>query len=180
MAMSSGPRRNLILSSGGGLGAWQAGALHALVDADPCAYQCVAGVSVGALNAALLCELPVGRTREAVERMALLWPDGRGRGLPSRWRIMLVVACCGPCASSALDESWLERMVDWVDGLAGGGAQRPHLVRGRVRRGEGPLRVSHQRAGVPGVRSQAHAGRAAPARHGLHERASPLPGRLHR
>lgn len=108
-------RKNLILSSGGGLGAWQAGALHAVALAEPCLYVCVAGTSVGALNAALLCQTSVSRTREGVENMASMWSEGRGSALPSRWRIMVNMLCCGPCSSSALDSTCLESLADCVD-----------------------------------------------------------------
>jgi hypothetical protein len=108
-------RRNLILSSGGGLGAWQAGALNAMARTDPCLYACVAGTSVGALNAALLCQAPVSRTREGVEAVASLWSEGHGNPLPSHWRIMASVLCCGPCTSSALNGGSLESLADCVD-----------------------------------------------------------------
>lgn len=109
------PSRNLILSSGGGLGAWQSGALQALADADPCEYECVAGNSVGAFNAAVLCQYPVSRTPEAVRTLSVMWRDATGRPLPSKARIMTSLVCCGSCASSALRASWLEELVEAVN-----------------------------------------------------------------
>ena len=68
----------LVLQGGGALGAYQGGAFQALADADR-HPDWVAGISIGAINAALI----VGNAPERrVERLHSFW-DGVTRGVPS-------------------------------------------------------------------------------------------------
>ena len=68
-AAGAGPRRVLVLQGGGALGSYQAGVVQALQTAeiDP---QWVAGISIGAINAALIAGNPPDRR---LERMRAFW-----------------------------------------------------------------------------------------------------------
>lgn len=110
--------RNLVLSSGGGMGSWQAGALAALTDERPCEYVAVAGTSVGALNGAVVCQYPVGKCGDGVAALRRHWVDAADEALPGRLRVMMSVLCCGACVSSALPDSYLDSLVDRVDWAA--------------------------------------------------------------
>ncbi len=64
--------RALVLSGGGCKGAFQVGVIEQLVERGH-DWEFIAGVSVGALNASLLAEYPVGKTREAAQKLEQLW-----------------------------------------------------------------------------------------------------------
>ena len=68
-AAEAGPRRVLVLQGGGALGSYQAGVVQALqaAEVDP---QWVAGISIGAINAALIAGNPPERR---LERMRAFW-----------------------------------------------------------------------------------------------------------
>jgi NTE family protein len=72
------PLNVLVLQGGGALGAYQAGAFQALAESDR-HPQWVAGISIGAINAALIAGNPPHRR---VERLTAFW-DGVTRGIPS-------------------------------------------------------------------------------------------------
>lgn len=68
-------KRALVLSGGGALGAFQVGALGPL--AATCdGWDVVCGVSVGAINAAKLCQYPREAHRLGVEALERLWTTG--------------------------------------------------------------------------------------------------------
>jgi NTE family protein len=69
--MASGNREKtvLVLQGGGALGAYQAGAYEALAEADQCP-EWVAGISIGAINSALIAGNPPGRR---AERLRTFW-----------------------------------------------------------------------------------------------------------
>ena len=97
------------------MGAWQAGALAgALTRARDTRYVCVAGTSIGAANAAFLAQWPSAQSSEAVAALCDRWQNTR-RELPGRLHILCNLLCCGPCAGSALDGSWLRRISKWID-----------------------------------------------------------------
>lgn len=84
------PQRNiLVLQGGGALGAYQAGAFEALATARGCP-EWVAGVSIGAINAALIAGNPperrLARLRAFWERVSSLFPLGNGAGAGDWWR----------------------------------------------------------------------------------------------
>jgi len=79
-------QRALVLSGGGALGAFQVGALGPL--AATCdGWDMVCGVSVGAINAAKLCQLPRSQHREAVADLMRLWTTAieSSRSIYKRW-----------------------------------------------------------------------------------------------
>lgn len=63
--------RALVLSGGGAKGAFQAGVLAYLFEKHD--YEIITGVSVGALNAAYLCQFPRDKNREATEGLMTMW-----------------------------------------------------------------------------------------------------------
>ena len=67
-------KRVLVVASGGLLGAWQAGAIKALAESGA-RWDAVAGTSVGAWNAAVLAEFPVGEEVKAAEELERRWFD---------------------------------------------------------------------------------------------------------
>lgn len=73
---SDGKCRALALRGGGTKGAYEVGALKALtslLDPEDYAYDVVVGVSVGAINAALLSLFEKGSEPDAVETIEDLW-----------------------------------------------------------------------------------------------------------
>lgn len=76
--MATGANREktvLVLQGGGALGAYQAGAYEALAEADQCP-EWVAGISIGAINSALIAGNPPERR---VERLRTFWDRVSGR-----------------------------------------------------------------------------------------------------
>ncbi len=71
----------LALGGGAARGAWQAGKLSALRRP----WEIVAGVSVGAVNAAHLAQYPVGEEDRAAEDLRALWHELKTRDVHRRW-----------------------------------------------------------------------------------------------
>jgi len=69
MATALGEKNVLVLQGGGALGSYQAGAVSALIKAGH-TPEWVAGISIGAINAALICGNP---PEKRVERLTELW-----------------------------------------------------------------------------------------------------------
>eukprot|EP00164_Ancoracysta_twista_P005317 GFYU01007277.1.p1 GENE.GFYU01007277.1~~GFYU01007277.1.p1 ORF type:complete len:508 (+),score=188.66 GFYU01007277.1:71-1525(+) len=69
------PFRGVVLSGGGDKGAWQVGAMKAMVEhtKEPLNWGVVAGVSVGSINGAGLSMYEVGQEKDAVDYMKKLW-----------------------------------------------------------------------------------------------------------
>lgn len=65
--------RALVLSGGGSKGAYEVGVLKKWMAEDEVDYDLIAGSSVGAINAAVLCQVPKGSPREAWEKLNQLW-----------------------------------------------------------------------------------------------------------
>jgi len=68
--------RALALEGGGDKGAYEAGVLQAfakLLDPEEITYDVVTGISVGALNAMLVVNTPIGQEVELADRMVELW-----------------------------------------------------------------------------------------------------------
>jgi len=66
----------LSLKGGGIHGAWEAGAISALIDHMPLeevAYDYIAGVSIGAINASIFATFPRGEEKEAAEEIRKLY-----------------------------------------------------------------------------------------------------------
>jgi NTE family protein len=65
--------RALVLSGGGARGAYQIGALRRLLVEERREYEILAGVSVGALNAAFLAHAPMGQIADRFAELEKLW-----------------------------------------------------------------------------------------------------------
>lgn len=73
-----GKCRTLIMRGGGGKGAFEVGALQAITDLmEPIeyAYDVVAGVSIGGLNAGIMASFPRGSERAAAEYLTEYWVE---------------------------------------------------------------------------------------------------------
>jgi NTE family protein len=82
------PGRALVLSGGGAKGAFQLGAVDHLVNDRGLDFDVVAGVSVGALNAAVLAQAGPGGVRDGVDQLKRLWFGIRGNGDVYRKRLL--------------------------------------------------------------------------------------------
>jgi len=77
--------RALVLSGGGSKGAYEVGVLKKWMAEDGIDYDLIAGVSVGALNAAVLCHSPKGCPKEAWEHLNRLWLDVNTSKVRKSW-----------------------------------------------------------------------------------------------
>jgi len=71
----------LALSGGAARGAWQGGRLTGLLKP----WEVVAGVSVGAINAAHLAQYPIGQEAEALVALSVLWHQIKTKNVYRRW-----------------------------------------------------------------------------------------------
>lgn len=109
---------NLVLSSGGGVGAWQCGVLHSLVQRPHFeGYKEIAGASIGALNAAFLAQFK-GKPEDAQKAWAGLVSKACDEWVSStvpfprinmRWMNAL---CCGE--GYLADPKFLDDLVDRI------------------------------------------------------------------
>jgi len=78
--------RGLVLSGGGANGAFEVGALQHLIGFKKIHYDVICGVSVGALNGAILAQYPKGKEAEAVDHLVNIW-DGvcRDSDIYKKW-----------------------------------------------------------------------------------------------
>jgi len=81
-----GPRkkRALVLSGGGSKGAWQAGAIKALLESGR-KYDIITGISVGALNGSFLTMYADGEELLAAEDLVNLWENLHTKNVHKRW-----------------------------------------------------------------------------------------------
>jgi predicted acylesterase/phospholipase RssA len=103
-------RTIVVLGGGGALGAYQAGALLALAEADVLP-DVLFGCSVGSLNAAVLAADP---SVKQAARLADLWSDTRTHGVlaPSMWgRVRGLASAAASGARALFDERPLRRLV---------------------------------------------------------------------
>jgi predicted acylesterase/phospholipase RssA len=109
VAAASG-RVVLVLGGGGALGAYQAGALLALLERGV-VPDAIYGASVGALNGAFLARDP---SRRRAEQLARWWTSPQARAVltPSRWNRLRGVAAALGGADALLDARPLRRMID--------------------------------------------------------------------
>jgi NTE family protein len=100
--------RALVLSGGGSKGAYQVGALqHLLVDQRR-DYQIVCGVSVGALNAGMMCQARLGDPVAAYTHLASIWDRVSTPKVRKFWLFWYLAALW---KSSIYDSSPLEKWV---------------------------------------------------------------------
>lgn len=78
-------KRALVLSGGGSKGAYQLGVLQHLVACGDDDYEIVCGVSVGALNGALLASHELGTLDEAVNELTEFWQSITTSSIHKRW-----------------------------------------------------------------------------------------------
>lgn len=85
----------LVLSGGGSKGAFQVGVLRSLLEQNPeLDYDCYTGVSVGALNAALLATGPLNKTLPELEKIWLSKIKGnKSIWRHHLWRYLLIGIC---------------------------------------------------------------------------------------
>lgn len=77
--------RALVLSGGADKGAYQVGVLKKWMYEDGVDYDILAGVSVGAINAAYLCQLPPGNPVEAWSVLRDLWSQVSNAKVRKNW-----------------------------------------------------------------------------------------------
>ncbi len=65
--------RALVLSGGGGLGAYQVGALEHMIGVVQVPYQLIVGVSVGSVNGSEVAMWPIGQEAEASKSLSEMW-----------------------------------------------------------------------------------------------------------
>lgn len=78
-------KKALVLSGGGSKGAYQAGALKHIVGNCETKYDILCGVSVGAINSAMLGMFKIGEEKEASNYMESIWLDVRTNKIYKRW-----------------------------------------------------------------------------------------------
>lgn len=67
-------KRSLVLSGGGSRGAWQVGALKALIE-QGYSWDTIHGVSVGALNGSFLAMTPKNKLKEELPKLLKIWNE---------------------------------------------------------------------------------------------------------
>jgi len=77
--------RAVVLSGGGSKGAYQVGVLKKWMAEDGLDYDLVAGISVGALNAAMLCQTPVGDPKAAWDILNATWSQVSNARIKKSW-----------------------------------------------------------------------------------------------
>ena len=85
---SDGKCRALVLSGGGTKGAYEVGVLNAMVEflpAEEVAYDVVAGVSIGAIAASTIATFPIGREKDALEKLNKQWQTNTVKDILEMW-----------------------------------------------------------------------------------------------
>jgi NTE family protein len=77
--------RALVLSGGGVKGAYQVGALRKLMFEDGRDYDLISGISVGALNAAILCQTPPGNPKDSWSALDSVWKQVDNSHIKKSW-----------------------------------------------------------------------------------------------
>lgn len=77
--------RALVLSGGGSKGAYQAGALKHILGEKHINYDIFCGVSVGAINCALLSMFSTGQEEESIATLTKLWSEMDNSKIYKRW-----------------------------------------------------------------------------------------------
>jgi NTE family protein len=98
----------LVLSGGGSRGAYQVGALRRLLVDQRRDYDIVCGISVGALNGAMMCQAPLGSPELAYEKLTEIWDVVTPRKV---WKHRFLWYIAALWSSSVYDSSPLEKWV---------------------------------------------------------------------
>lgn len=105
--------RGLVLSGGGSKGAYQVGALRRLLVDQNRDYDIVCGVSVGALNGAMMCQAPLGSPAQAYGKLTEIWDNVTPNKV---WNYRFLWYIAALWSSSVYDssplEAWVRRMLD--------------------------------------------------------------------
>jgi NTE family protein len=101
----------LVLSGGGSKGAYQVGVLRKLLVDDGNRYDLVAGISVGAINASILAQYPVGQEAEAWDEMKSVWDQVTTSKIRKGW--CLVGAIAALWESSVYNS---KPLIEWIKG----------------------------------------------------------------
>jgi len=88
--------RALVLSGGGVKGAYQVGALRHLMVDGGLDYKIVTGISVGALNSAILGQAPYGKPVEAWSKLDQIWQEVENRKIRKNWFLGKLAALWKP------------------------------------------------------------------------------------
>lgn len=103
--------RALVLSGGGSKGAYQVGVLKKWMVEEGADYDLIAGVSVGALNAAVLCQSVKGAPKDAWEQLNQFWLSVKTEKVcKSWWPFGVTAALWKPAAYNS------EPLQQWVRG----------------------------------------------------------------
>ncbi len=100
--------RGLVLSGGGSRGAYQVGVLRRLMVDLGRDYDVVCGISVGALNAATLCQAPLNAPDSAYAKLSELWDQVGPRKV---WKHRFLWYLASLWSPSVYDSSPLQRWV---------------------------------------------------------------------
>lgn len=101
--------RALVLSGGGVKGAYQVGALKKWLYEDGLDYDIVCGVSVGAINVAVLSQEPRGQSRRAWERLVGLWERVENGNVRKNWCLGKISSLWKPAIYNS------QPLLDWID-----------------------------------------------------------------
>ena len=100
--------RALVLSGGGGHGAYQVGALQHLICDEGREYDVICGVSVGAINAACLAQYPKGKLKDGLIELAAFWDNITTRKVYRKRAFGMLSAMW---SESVFDSSPLEELI---------------------------------------------------------------------
>jgi NTE family protein len=105
--------RALVLSGGGSKGAFQEGGLRYLLLDQKRDYEIVCGVSVGALNAAVLSQAPLGDPAAAYAKVSSMWDRVATSNIRKFWFLWYVAALwkCSVYDSGPL-QKWVQQELD--------------------------------------------------------------------
>ena len=106
--------RALVLSGGGVKGAYQLGVLRKWLLEEKREYDIFSGVSVGALNSAVLAQVPHGDPEAAYNKLAAIWDDVDNSNIRKDWRFFGKVAALwkGHVYNTQPLMDWIKRDVD--------------------------------------------------------------------
>jgi NTE family protein len=106
--------RALVMSGGGVKGAYQLGVLRKWLLEDRIEYDVYSGVSVGALNAAVLAQVPYGDPVASYNKLAAIWDDVDNSNIRKDWKFFGKLAALwkGHVYNSEPLQEWVQRDVD--------------------------------------------------------------------
>ena len=104
----------LVLSGGGVKGAFQVGVLRKWLLEEQQEYDIFSGVSVGALNSAILAQVPYGDPKAAYEKLASTWDRVDNSNIRKDWRFFGKLAAIwkGHIYNTKPLQEWVKRDID--------------------------------------------------------------------